>query len=320
MQNLKHLTTDFCNELAGIESEFQSGLPAQIALNRLNESIKDSCISIGKLKLAENGNLKQLQTEFRESIQPWFSQSWFMNRALTKPRGYPGDFEILESIYNVAPKTANGIGKLLDEYFLQTDLAKAVRGRKEYCKTLIDKTITHATHTIRILDIACGPCRELREINDGFKQSPFQFVGLDYDQHALDYTQGKLLDAAISGEKFQLLKHNVLMLINPKRNVETLGMFDLIYSVGLYDYLPYDILASIINGTLPMLNKNGKYVIAFKDCNRYDKTEYQWHVDWHFYQRTEEDCIQLLDKVNADIIKIERDESGIILFFHLMNP
>src|SRR5262249_54042044 len=44
--------------------------------------------------------LKDIQLRYRESIWPWFGKSWYMQRALTKPRGYPGDFELLTSIYD----------------------------------------------------------------------------------------------------------------------------------------------------------------------------------------------------------------------------
>lgn len=56
-----------------------------------------------------------------------------------------------------------------------------------------------------------------------------------------------------------------------------------------------------------------------KDCTKYDKSEYQWHVDWFFYQNNEEDCKNILKQLPVEIANIERDASGIIIFFTLVN-
>ena len=49
----------------------------------------------------------------------------------------------------------------------------------------------------------------------------------------------------------------------------------------------------------------------------YDKTIYQWHFDWHFLQRTEEDCWNLFAEAGYDSeqITVTRDETGIIMNF-----
>ncbi len=69
-------------------------------------------------------SLKELQTEYREMISPWFDRSWFMHRAKVKPCGYPGDYLILQEIYKRAAKS-QGIGGYLDLYFLATELGRA---------------------------------------------------------------------------------------------------------------------------------------------------------------------------------------------------
>jgi extracellular factor (EF) 3-hydroxypalmitic acid methyl ester biosynthesis protein len=315
-KSLNQIVDSFCDELIAIEKHFLSGIPIEKSVYKINESIRKSCAACADLELYASSDLKKLQTIFQNKIEPFFSQSWYMNRALTKPRGYPGDFEILEGIYDQTIFTPVGIGRLLDYYFLHTDLARAVMGRKNYCISILEKYLRTFPNPA-ILDIACGPCRELREIDPELMKKPFSFHGMDNDQDALAYAKEKAVEAGIPDENLRFTKQNVLRLINPENNIRLFGRYDLIYSVGLYDYLPDDILIRILNGTLAMLKENGEYVVAFKDCNCYDKTEYQWHVDWHFFQRTEEECCQLINKINPKIARLERDESGVILFFTL---
>ena len=309
-------TKVFCDELAALDKEYRAGLPLHLAVVRVSASIRKSCVACAKAETGAKEEVDILRAAFRARIAPWFNQSWFMNRALSKPRGYPGDYQILEAIYDHAVNTSGGIGEVLDTYFLQNELARAVLGRKDKCRNILQALIAkHPEESVAILDIACGPCRELSDLGRNFSDAHHVFHGLDYDQEALDYAKRKAIEAGVSEKNITFTKQNVLKMISSDRNVATFGQFDLIYSVGLYDYLPDDILVRVLVGTLAMLNDKGQYVVAFKDSRRYDKTEYQWHVDWHFFQRTEEDCRRLLEQANAKIIQMERDASGIILFF-----
>lgn len=303
-------------ELEEIDNDFRSGLPLLDSVRRTKDSILKSCIKCAEIEKSRGSDIKELQKTFQHVIEPNFGQSWFMYRARAKPRGYPGDFEILEGIYNHQTKTNNGIGKVLDEYFLQTELAKAVTGRMNYCRKALGRWLSsQIISEPDILNIACGPCRELRELDINCKERPFRYHGLDNDQAALDYAFEKSTNSGISRENLKFTKQNVLRLINPEYNIRNLGYYDLIYSVGLYDYLPDELLIRILKGTLVLLKETGEYLVAFKDSDKYDKTEYQWHVDWHFFQRTEQDCSQLLQTSGAKIVRLDRDESGIILLY-----
>ena len=142
-------------------------------------------------------------------------------------------------------------------------------------------------------------------------------MGLDNDQEALDYASAAVEKAGFKNHNFEFVKHNVLRLTSGVKNLETFGKFDLIYSVGLYDYLPDRVLLRVLQGSAAMLKENGCYVVAFKDCERYDKNEYQWHVDWFFYPRTEEECRKIVTDSGLRIVKTERDESGVIIFYTL---
>ena len=49
----------------------------------------------------------------------------------------------------------------------------------------------------------------------------------------------------------------------------------------------------------------------------YDKTEYQWLMDWYFFQRTEDDFRRILVEAgyNLDQIETTRDAVGVIINF-----
>jgi len=107
-----------------------------------------------------------------------------------------------------------------------------------------------------------------------------------------------------------------LRIATRKNNAEIFGLQDLIYSVGLYDYLPDKVLKKLLTAQMNLLKEGGKMILAFKDCDAYDKTVYDWICDWQFVQRTETQVFDLLTDIgirNQDVTT-SRDKSGIILF------
>jgi SAM-dependent methyltransferase len=194
----------------------------------------------------------------------------------------------------------------------------AVLKRKDKCHSLLDAVLGSGEgRKVSILDIACGPCRELRESGSARESRNYHFCGLDYDQAALDHARNRAVEAGVSPTCLSFTRQNVLRLTSGERNRKNLGRFDFIYSAGLLDYLPDKILAGIVQGTISLLAADGEYIAAFKDSACYHKTAYQWHVDWHFLQRTEADCRHLLEAGGGTITGMERDETGIIMFFRM---
>src|SRR5205814_1854847 len=113
-----------------------------------------------ELQLSDTPDLlKATQARFREMIWPWFEKSWFMSRALSKPRGYPGDYELLTAIYDDETKST-GIGAYLDRYFLNTTLARAVVARMQSVQEFLLDELARRRGDVTILNVASGACRE----------------------------------------------------------------------------------------------------------------------------------------------------------------
>ncbi len=95
------------------------------------EAFERTCAACRRMEAAladEPENLKQAKTRFLQTIRPWLDRSWFFQRAIAKPRGYPGDRELLTAIYDNVPRGRGLIG-YLDLYFLNLTLARAIRER-----------------------------------------------------------------------------------------------------------------------------------------------------------------------------------------------
>lgn len=287
-------------------------------LNELTQAVhlsREECQLATRDLIDDPVRLKAAQTFLREQIAPWCDQSWFVHRAKVKPRGYPGDFEMLTAIYDEVVKT-RGIGGYLDRYFLQTDLARAVRSRLAGVKAFLIEEASRRQKPMKVLNVASGPGREYDE-----KFLPvadlLDITCVDSDQGALDYLQASAQAKLGSALRLTCVNYNALKMTSAKANIERFGRSDFIYSVGLCDYIPDKFLIKMLSGWRESLAPDGIVYVAFKDCTKYVAAEYQWHVDWHFFERTEEDCRNLFLAAGYDVdtMTMSRDDSGIIMNF-----
>ena len=315
-QDVANLTT----ELQQLTQEIaQDAEPQEDAfLERLTTALTEIVSEAAALEQAigdDTALLKETQEKFRDTVKPWFDQSWFMERALTKPRGYPGDYMLLSAIYDNVPKSL-GIGGYLDLYFLNRTLAKGVRTRLAGARKFLSMEILRRKSELSILNVACGPAREY----DGGFNADGQTVNLkciDMDEQALEHVRTQVATQPGVDPDFECVCYNALRMSSSKATINRFGRSDIIYSVGLCDYIPDDYMIRILRGWRESIADGGVVYVAFKDRLLYNAAVYQWLVDWFFYQRTEQDCLRLYEEAGYDTanIEVQRDDDGVIMNF-----
>lgn len=314
----------FTDALASLERRIPAGQIPQddeflreltVAFHRSRDACEAAEIAIG----ANTELLKEMQSKFRDAIAPWFDQSWFMQRAKVKPRGYPGDYLMLSSIYDGETKST-GIGGYLDLYFLNTDLARGVCTRLANVKQFIQEEAASRSARFSVLNVACGPGREYT--HDFVAPEGMTLTCVDSDDTALEYLRENVSAENASSLDLNCVNYNALKMTSSQKNIERFGEVDMIYSVGLCDYIPDRYMIRMLNGWRETVGENGVVYVAFKDFLKYYPAEYQWHVDWYFYQRTEGDCRKLFADAgyNVDEMEMFRDSSGVIMNFIAREP
>jgi hypothetical protein len=283
----------------------------------LRESISvmlKACRNLEDSMPDEPETVKEIQKRFRAAIAEWFDQSWFMLRAKVKPRGYAGDYLTLSGIYDRLPK-CTGLGGYLDLYFLQTELGRAVPARLDACRNFLIEELSHRHGDVSVVNIACGPFREYANKLPHPVDCRPKFTCIDTDKEALGFVESIIQPVSVNYPQIECISYNAMRISSVKANLEKFGWPDIIYSIGLYDYIPDEYLIPMLQGMSESVNDNGIVYAAFKDCERYDKTEYHWLVDWYFYQRTEAECRALYEKAGYDMDRLEmtRDATGIII-------
>jgi SAM-dependent methyltransferase len=278
--------------------------------------MRGGCQKFEQIVAHDPALLKRAQDHFRAKTSPFFRQSVLSNHARTWPLGYAGDYKLLEHTYRNTP-LSSGIGYFLDLCFLSMTLGIAVRERLRTLGELLRIELKTRSKP-RILNVACGSCRELFDIAPEFITSEASAICIDFDPNALKYASEQLSYASIAPERIKFTRYNAFKMVNHARNLTEFGNQDIIYSTGFFDYVNDEVLVRLLSAAYQLLSPGGRLIASFKDSRRYTTQEYHWFVKWDaFLQRTEKDSDDLFEQAGIlrSNIRTLRDRSGVINFY-----
>jgi extracellular factor (EF) 3-hydroxypalmitic acid methyl ester biosynthesis protein len=177
-------------------------------------------------------------------------QSPFIRHAQDWPRGYPGDFEIVEHIISQENRATPGtLGWHLEQFMLSSPAAQQHRNKVAHQRRLIERALRDRRpgRPIRILLIASGGAADLREISRCFVGPEDRFVLNDIDGHALRFAKDQVGDLA---QQCIFVRGNVLGKLD---ELAAYGTFDLVLAGGLFDYLDAAAATALVDSALDSL-------------------------------------------------------------------
>ncbi len=259
--------------------------------------------------------IRQVRVKFRELTNDILSKSYCYNRARTWPQGYQGDYKTLETAYRSVP-LSEGLGYYLDKHFFNATVAVAVKNRLRMLEEILRDEIFKRMNP-KVLNIACGSCRELMSLVPEIQNSNAKLTCIDMDNDSLSFAQSRLSYTGILPQ-IKFYKYNALRLFDYETAETELGRQDIIYSVGFYDYLETEFLTKLFESLYKLLNENGCMIISFKDADKYRSQDYHWFVDWEgFLQRNPDDFKKIMRNAGIPESKVAetRESSGVIVFY-----
>ncbi len=223
-------------------------------------------------------------------------RSRFFERAYYKPKGYAGDFLMMEHIYLNIAEGDGKIGRLIDSWGLQGGGAEAIRGRRILLKDQLQdlsKKQLEKYKRFSVMNLACGPCRELfdfLEVCDYTEK--IDALCVDIDTEALQY----------SNQNVNVIPHNASVRYMNENLVKwalgkvshDIGSKDLIYSAGLFDYLEPRLFCKLVNRCHAHLKPGGSLLIG--NYAPYEDMLFMDHIlHWKLIYRTSEDLKELFN-------------------------
>lgn len=235
------------------------------------------------------------------------TDSTFMGHSKLKPYGYAGDYAIIEKIYNqaVSPEFAKW-----DIYSNSHPAAIAVRNRKMYFKSLLTDRLSKSVTSMRLLNIASGPARDLCELYNSLEEGKLQTTCVELDPRAIVYAQ-ELCAAHLQHIRF--VRKNIL-------KFETQEKFNLVWSAGLFDYFDdvtfVNILSKFIHEfTLP----GGEVIVGNFSTTNPSRPFMEIFGDWHLIHRSPDHLYRLALEAGAEVgnIFIDKEPEGVNLFLRI---
>ena len=293
--------------------KFQSEFNAEV------NGIFREIMEFEKINLAKGNEDKvyKLKLFFIEKLRLAFVRGNYAEWSLSKPLGYSGDFKIIDDIYLNNP-TTKGYERLFDNYFQMSAISVAVRNRKEDCKRFLAGFIfENKKRKLRIMDLASGPCRDLKELLS-FDKVFFEktiFDCYDNDKRAIKYGQ-ELLSGYKNINFFQEnavrlgLKKDITSIVNKK--------YDCIFSTGLFDYFNEKFSTRLVDNLKQILMPGGKIFIAsVRDKYSNPSARHmEWISDWNLVYRDEEEFTRIFTGAgfSEEVINIRYEQQGIMQY------
>ena len=234
-----------------------------------------------------------------------FSEKTIQGFAVKKPHGYSGDFEIIDRIYTNWISPEKNLQNW-DKFFHWQKAPVAVRNRKSYLKNILHEIENSELDTPSILNIGCGPSRDIYEYIHENPNTKISFDCLDMDANAIDYSK-KLLN----GTNVKFICKNAFR-FRPDRQ------YDLIWSAGLFDYLDEKKFVFLIKSLLKSVASDGQLIVGnFSKFNT--SRSYMEFGEWYLFHRdlVELTTLAYMSGVPMGLFNIESEPSGVNLFLRI---
>lgn len=253
---------------------------------------------------------------FKE-LFPYFMRSRLLERAYYKPKGYAGDFKMIELIYRKKPDGDGKLGRLIDEWLLNQIPPQAVRNRRWLLCNLLDRLCRERLdkgRTIKIMNLACGPCRELFDLLTQCDYSAqIDALCIDIDADALQYAN-QCVNTAPHQASVRFMRENVVKW-SLGRARHDLGFQDIIYSSGLCDYLDRRVILKLLERCYDHLTPGGALIVGNFSTSNPDRHFMDNIMYWRLIHRDEQDMRELFAASPfGDNIQLIAEEHGVNLF------
>jgi hypothetical protein len=327
-QNLRHsMEPQEVDERELFERMFEKWGP------RLHEQLRELTQSTAQL---DDDRIDLARSFATRELLPLLYSSPMYRRAYEKPLGYAGDYQLM--LYYFAERFS---GETLYDRFLHFTgqnypNSQAIVARERLTREAVQSVIARGKPT-RVVSLACGPAIELRRLLQEIDEikEPLELILIDQDEQTMHYCHDAVSREIVARhrERQGLIELNCLQLsirqiLRPKDDTEkrfiarVLKDVDLIYSVGLFDYLPATVARALTKKLYTMLTPGGRLLIGnFRECP-VSTWLGEYVLAWHLVYRTPETMLGLTTRLSPEPAKKEVifDDTELCMFLDVVRP
>ena len=324
---------DATKQLAAMEASLPAAViddadsPARAALvERIQREFVDEFVRYSEeidraARLASPEALRALKEYSHRLIQPYLLQAPSMQRALYKPLGYPGDYEVMKYMYENQFAGTSLFAKAMNLAILFTRPGQAVRYRKDMVKRRLGELLDARAGTgepLRVLSIAAGPAQEVYELlrERETLPAPIEIYLFDQDKGALTYAYSRLkrMRRASWGDDVRIvyLHDSIKRLLRDPAIFQAHGLFDMIFSAGLFDYLEMPTAVTLTRNLAAYLAPRGALWVGNMVPTSPNRWFMEMHLDWFLIYRTRAEMMDMARLAAPDArVHIQDEPTGI---------
>lgn len=262
--------------------------------------------------------------DFTEHVlTPEFLAGPIWNRSYSKPLGYPGDFEIMNYVYEWKPRGNTVYERLVHRIGLE--VVECIATRMVMVQQAIADAVAAAPASegsASVLSLGAGPAQEVSNYLD-IRNPPrgLDVTLVDQDHRALSFAYKQIFPKVMArsdGSRLRCLQVSFVDLLKPGKTFAHLSPQDLIYSVGLVDYLSIKRARALVRRLYDMLKPGGTLAIAnVADVADSGQWPSEFICDWSMHFRSERDMEDMAVDLPGAKRVIRRDTTGRVFILYL---
>lgn len=243
----------------------------------------------------------------------------FTRRSFLKPRGYSGDGVLLDLIYRhpaVQGEVAasSQLGKDIYACTSISSSARAVQERREILARFVDAAAVRRPGA-EILTVASGHLREAELCSALAEGDVSRWIAMDQDEANL-----AVIGTDFAATAVDPMLGSVKGLLAQQHDI---GAFDLIYSAGVYDYLPFEGAVALTRLLLASVRPGGTLLFGNFSTEVVTDGYMETFMDWSLFFRDETEMRALIEAASAGL-DLEADlffgQNRHILYAQILKP
>ena len=263
----------------------------------------------------------------KRQILPLLVCSPFVHRTYHKPRGYAGDYEMVNMMFREPAQGGSLYAKMINLYALDLPPIIAHRNRIAYLQRQIQQEglrLWSRPKNLRVYSMGCGPAQEVQQhLAQSELSNHTDFLLADMDPETLAQT-GKLLQELKSRHHrrghLKPVQKSALSQIREFqrcREYAPAEQHDLIYCAGLFDYLTDETCRQLMDAFYAKLAPGG-LLIATNVDDHPARHQMECFLEWTLIQR-DVPAMRLLapKKAPAHEIAIKKEPTGVNIFLEV---
>jgi SAM-dependent methyltransferase len=270
---------------------------------------------------------REITKEFTELVlTPEMRLGAIWDRSYAKPLGYPGDFEMMNQVYDWQ-RLGNTIYDMLI-HRIGLDVAECIRTRMDVVRDRIAELVAARAdgEPARILSLGCGPAREVELFlkTPAAARARAAFTLIDQEQAALSQAYERTYPSVLRSEgriRVQCLNISFTNILRGTGGLNQLPPQDMIYSVGLLDYLTDRRAGQLVHRLYQILAPGGTLIIGnMNETGLSNLWPMEFIADWTLQYRGHDRMAAWAQGLNAAEVRTELEPTERVRLLYIRKP